>query len=426
MKIKLSKYAHRLKRFLQTNKHKTAEALSLPPEYNIQEILPINCRESEIKETRFNLLIPALSIRFSFGGINTALDFFLALPGRHKNARIIITDEAVSDLKGFSQSEHWKLVTPEEGDVPGRSIVCFGDRYNKTIPVRENDIFVATAWWTSYNGVRILNWQKEKWGAEPSPLVFLIQDFEPGFYKWSSRYLLALSTYDQKNMIAVINTSLLYDFIKSNGITFKHYYIFEPGLNKNLAPYLTQKDMHVKKKKIIFYGRPSVERNAYEVIAKGLEIWSFWYPRAKDWEVISLGEIYPNIRLGNGIEVIVKGKVTIDEYANILLDAAIGISLMVSPHPSYPPLEMAAFNLAVITNKFANKNLSDYHDNIFSLDNINPENIAHVISDLCIKFEKQETCFSNHSFRNIHFLNQKSGFDFIDNLKQHLLNPVYN
>jgi beta-1,2-rhamnosyltransferase WsaF-like protein len=420
MKAKILEYGHRFKQFLLSKKTASVVPASLPPEYNIQEILPINCRESDIMETRFNLLIPALSLRFSFGGINTALDFFSALIGNAANARIIITDEAVSDLQGFAQSADWQLVSSEHDDVYGRSIVCFGDRYNKTIPVRKNDVFVATAWWTSYNGERILNWQKEKWGEEPSSLVFLIQDFEPGFYKWSSRYMLALSTYNQKNMIAVINTALLYDFIKNNDISFKHYFIFEPVINKKLATYIDQKPAHLKKKKIIFYGRPSVERNAYEIIAKGLELWSFWYPGANNWEVISLGEAYPNIKLGNNIEVNVKGKVAIDEYANILLDASIGISLMVSPHPSYPPLEMAAFDLAVITNKFSNKNLSDYHDNIFSLENISPENIAHLISDLCGQFEENNNCFSNRNFRNINFLNSNQGFDFVDDLKGYL------
>jgi O-antigen biosynthesis protein len=416
----LSKAKHRLKRLLQILTILPGNEASRAPEYNIQEVLPIHCRKSEIADTRLNLLIPALSIRYSFGGINTALDFFMALIGDAKNARIIITDESVSDLKGFSQADKWQIVNAKDEDVYGRSIVCFGDRYEKTIPVRQGDIFVATAWWTSYCGERILNWQKKTWNKEPAPLVFLIQDFEPGFYKWSARYLLAMSTYDQKNMISVINTSLLHDYIRNTGIFFKHYYIFEPGLNKTLATYLNQKATRHKKKLIIFYGRPSVERNAYEVIAKGLEFWSHWFPNARDWKVISLGEAYPNIMLANGVEVNVKGKVTIDEYANMLLDAAIGVSLMISPHPSYPPLEMAAFDLAVVTNKFSNKNLSDFHDNIFSLTNISPEHIAHAVCDLCQKFEKEETYFSNRTFRNTDFVKNKPTFDFIDNLKQHL------
>ena len=393
-------------------------------EYNIGEILSIDCRKSKIKEIRFNLLIPALSIRYAFGGIQTALDFFTALAHGEKDVRIIITDEISSDLKGFPQSDKWKLLTSEDEDTGGHTIVCFGDRYNKTIPVRQKDIFVATAWWTSYTGERILNWQKEQWSILPSPLVYLIQDFEAGFYKWSSRYLLALSTLRQKNMVAVVNTSLLYEFIKNNGISFTSFYVFEPGINRGLETYLHLKKNHVKKKTIIFYGRPSVERNAYEVIVQALMYWSLSYANAHDWQIISLGESYPNIRLENNIEITVKGKLSIDEYAELLLDSAIGISLMVSPHPSYPPFEMAAFDLAVITNSFFNKDLSQFHDNICSIESINPENISRLLSELCLTFEKKATSFTNRQFKNLPFLNIQAGFDFIGKLKKQIMPPV--
>ena len=112
-----------------------------------------------------------------------------------------------------------------------------------------------------------------------------------------------------------------------------------------------------------------------------------------------------------------KGKLSLEEYGGILLESAIGISLMISPHPSYPPLEMAAFDLAVITNKFFNKDLSEYHDNLISLENINPENIALVLADLCSKFEDAESHFLGRKFRNINFLNPKSEFEFITDLK---------
>jgi O-antigen biosynthesis protein len=415
-----SEYKNRLRRLFQPHQN-NAPAAPVVPEYNIPETLPINCRESVLKETRLNLLIPALSLRFSFGGINTAIEFFKSLAGDIADARIIVTDEAKSDLGGFSDARYWRLVSSDDPDQRGRSIVCFGDRYNKTIPVRQDDVFVATAWWTAYNGEKILSWQQEKWKKKPVPLVFLIQDFEPGFYKWSSRYFLALGTYYQKNMIAVVNTMLLYDYIKSCGIALEHCYTFEPTLNPGLMDALKYRGKSAKKRKIIFYGRPSVERNAYEVIVKGLEYWSFWYPGAKNWEVVSLGESYVAPKLGNDITITVKGKITIKEYAATLLESAIGISMMISPHPSYPPLEMAAFDLAVITNKFFNKNLSEYHDNLISLDNINPETIARLLGALCAQFEEKADCFAHKRFRNLNFLAARNGFNFVDDLRYHLL-----
>ncbi len=49
---------------------------------------------------------------------------------------------------------------------------------------------------------------------------------------------------------------------------------------------------------------------------------------------------------------------------------------MVSPHPSYPPLEMAIMGLAVITNSFDCKDISKHHPGIHSLDEPDPATLA--------------------------------------------------
>lgn len=46
---------------------------------------------------------------------------------------------------------------------------------------------------------------------------------------------------------------------------------------------------------------------------------------------------------------------SLEEYKELLPGFDVGISLMMSPHPSLPPLEMAAAGLMVVTNIFANK-----------------------------------------------------------------------
>ena len=52
-----------------------------------------------------------------------------------------------------------------------------------------------------------------------------------------------------------------------------------------------------------------------------------------------------------------------EKYWATLNQYDIGLSLMLSPHPSYPPLEMAASGLITVTNNFANKDLSILSDN---------------------------------------------------------------
>ena len=59
--------------------------------------------------------------------------------------------------------------------------------------------------------------------------------------------------------------------------------------------------------------------------------------------------------LGDGLEMVSAGKLSLQAYGALLNQCAIGISLMLSPHPSYPPLEMAHSGILTITNSFAEK-----------------------------------------------------------------------
>jgi hypothetical protein len=66
-----------------------------------------------------------------------------------------------------------------------------------------------------------------------------------------------------------------------------------------------------------------------------------------------------------------------------------GISLMVSPHPSYPPLEMSRFGVKTITNTYANKDLSSFNENIVSLDVCNGETIAAKLFELAASYRPE-------------------------------------
>ena len=81
------------------------------------------------------------------------------------------------------------------------------------------------------------------------------------------------------------------------------------------------------------------------------------------------------------------GKLGMEQYGELLLTSAVGLSLMSSPHPSYPPLEMAHFGVRTITNSYTNKNLAASHENIISIDNIAPATIADALARACRDFE---------------------------------------
>ena len=358
-----------------------------PATYRIAETQPVQPRKlAGYTGKRLNLLVPSLNVEHVFGGIATALKFYKQLGDVLEiDLRVILMDaelkqDAMVDMAGFEVVSADKDVT----NIP-RQIVSFANRAGRTIPVGPQDIFMATGWWTAYTIFPVIRWQSETYGNPVQKLVYFIQDYEPGFYSWSSRYLMADSTYRSKTpVIAIFNSRLLYDFFVQNNYKFYREYYFEPVLNDALKKELEEKkDTCQRKKQILLYGRPGTERNAFELIVASLNKWCEKYPQSKEWEILSAGEKFDDISLQNGRKIHAVGKMSLEEYAQTMLESRIGISLMVSPHPSYPPLEMSTFGMKVITNCYSNKNLTDFNDNIVSLEDCSADSVADALADLC-------------------------------------------
>lgn len=331
---------------------------------------------------RLNLLVPALSEQHVFGGIATALQFIDRLRGEH-DVRVLVLDEVEVRPRRDAFYGDWPLYRIAElggRDPAGSHIVVCGDRLQKAVPVREDDFFIATIWWSAYQALRLIRWQDEAFGARRAArrrFVYLIQDFEPNFYAWSSRHALAASTYrDRERAIAVFNTQLLRDYFATANISFERSYAFEPQLNPALAEARLRMSTLSKERIVLAYGRPSIERNVFPILVAGLRDWIARDPDAAHWQIVSAGEPHGDVELGRGLKLRPLGKLPLAEYADWLARAAIGVSLMVSPHPSYPPLEMAAFGTRVVTNRWANKDLSQWSPLIDSIDPLDPDTLG--------------------------------------------------
>jgi hypothetical protein len=137
---------------------------------------------------------------------------------------------------------------------------------------------------------------------------------------------------------------------------------------------------------LLVYGRPSIPRNCFPAVEKGLRRWVERYPQFADWRVVSAGLPHRPISLGRGASLQSLGKLKIEDYGALLQKTAVGLSLMASPHPSYPPLEMAHFGVATVTNRYANKDLSRAHENIISVADIAPDTIADALALACGRF----------------------------------------
>lgn len=191
--------------------------------------------------------------------------------------------------------------------------------------------------------------------------AYLLQDFEPMFFPWNEDHALAAASYDA-DFLPIINEPLLADFFINSKIgSFadadfkKNILTFSPAVDRTcFFPDERPKDRHT----LLFYARPySAPRNLSRL---GFEALSILVDRgvlnAAEWDILTMGEpTYTNVPLGKGLESKNLGWMDFTEYAKCVRAASVGLSLMLSPHTSYLPLEFASCGIPVVTNCYANK-----------------------------------------------------------------------
>lgn len=342
--------------------------------------LEILLSPSDDEKFRLNLLLP--NINRIYGGASTAISFFNELSSELKCEKRIIS------FSGTKQSKNER--DEMEKISEGTEIVVYDNKHK--LDIRKKDVFISTAWYTATSIEGVINEQNRIFNHY-YPLVYLIQDYEPGFYRWGTEYSEANRSYQLDiDTIAVFNSNELENYFINRRYDFFRMYSFKPVLNDGLKKYLFENKLKKRENIILFYGRPSIHRNAFSLIVESLRIFSkkIGSEDASNWTIYSVGEKHRGIKLSQGMTIISKGKLSIEEYADLMLKSKVGISLMMSPHPSYPPLEMSTFGLKTITNTFEGKDLGNFNDNIISLQRYDAEEIANTLIEL-IKSNTEST-----------------------------------
>ncbi|WP_264050448.1 rhamnan synthesis F family protein [Methylobacterium flocculans] len=347
------------------------------------EIRPFTAVRSDIRRPRLNLLIPTAERQIGYAGVSEALRLFDGLAAKLGSAfdlRIIGTVVPFSNQIEIPTAAKITSLFSDHAD----DTYCVTDgtkRISECLSVREQDIFIATAWMTAVQVEDLIDQQSEMFQKERRKYVYLIQDYECGFYPWSTRSALAEGTYkNNTNAIKIVNTQILADFFISDGY-FRDAIVYNPPINERIRSAIVH---GLKREKIVLaYMRPAAPRNCLEfanaVIDDAVhESPEFW----KDWRFIAIGEDFDPFLFTKSEIVENGGRLTLNDYADLISRASVGLSFMVSPHPSYPPLEMAAAGMKVITNKYANKDLSDLHTNIHSFDKFDVKSVSRMLKSL--------------------------------------------
>jgi hypothetical protein len=110
------------------------------------------------------------------------------------------------------------------------------------------------------------------------------------------------------------------------------------------------------KRNLFFYARPGHSRNLFplgvDVIEKLIQL---EYLDPDKWEINFVGYNQNRFTFSSGLAALVHPPQGISEYRKLIHKMDLGLSLMASPHPSYPVFDLAAAGKIVVTNNFNGK-----------------------------------------------------------------------
>jgi hypothetical protein len=228
------------------------------------------------------------------------------------------------------------------------------------LTVNPRDGFIATTWWTAH----LANRAVRELGRDR--FVYLIQEFEPMTFPMGSLYALAAESYTWPHY-ALFSTDFLRDYFRAQRLGV---YASEAAggdacslaFQNAIASFAVTAEQlgRPRPRRLLFYARPEqhAARNMFElgvlalrrlVATEGLD------PAAWVMEGIGAGRTFEPVPLGGACRLSLLPRVTLDEYQRRLPAYDVGLSLMLTPHPSLVPLEMAAAGLVTVTNTYANK-----------------------------------------------------------------------
>ncbi len=195
--------------YLSRSKHQprqwqTGTGGRIAVENRLQDVWPLNVDVRPNLSPTLNVLLPSLQKRDLTGGPNTALNLTARLAARGVPVRYLVTDRDYDADESFLR-EHLQAVSGVERRLDNVQFVSGRDR-SRAVQIGEHDVMCGSAWWT----VQMI--QDIQPRLKSRRFWYLIQDFEPGMYAWSTKQALALETY-RGNFQAIICSRLLADYL---------------------------------------------------------------------------------------------------------------------------------------------------------------------------------------------------------------------
>jgi O-antigen biosynthesis protein len=194
------------------------------------------------------------------------------------------------------------------------------------------DASIATQWQTAYQVAHFAHTRRKH---------YLIQDFEPMFNPAGTLYALAEETY-RLGLIGLCNTPHLLEVYQQryggSGTSFV------PAVDPEVFHAQGRRDDGTGPVEVFVYARPGHWRNCWELLEPALHTVKGRF--GKDVRIVTAGAWSSPRDLADGIDHL--GLLDYEETGPLYRSCDVGVSLTVSEHPSYLPLELMACGVPVV------------------------------------------------------------------------------
>jgi hypothetical protein len=304
---------------------------------------------------RVNVVTDSINSGSLYGGVGTAVIMACHLArARGATLRIITRTERArpSNLAGVLSTYGIRM----DHEVVFAFAPFYDTRYQ--LEVSDGDLFITTSWSSTAATMA---------SVRHDSVVYLLQEDERMFYPHGDEHLHCSRVLRNPDLRFVVNTRLLFDHLVASGLdnVARNGIAFEPAFPPHV--YRRQQTRPGQKRTLAFYARPNNLRNLFhfgvEVLEAALER---GIVRTEEWDIVFLGKDIPKIKLNGGRYTPRRlENLKWADYADFAGTVDLALCLMYTPHPSYPPFDMAASGAVVVTNRFANKqDLGGYCENI--------------------------------------------------------------
>jgi len=321
---------------------------------------------------RINVITDSVGGGSLFGGVGTALIFAGLLANKlGANLRIITRTEKATPENVHSMFSLYGIELNNE--IQFKFAPLGGVAYE--VDISGMDIFITTSWWTT--AATLPSVPNEK-------IIYLLQEDERMFYPYGDDRMLCEQVLSNTKISFLINTKLLFDHLIQSGlknIEMNGNY-FEPAFPEKIF-HPRKKVSDDNKKKFFFYARPNNLRNLFYLGVKVIDLAiNRGILNLDKWDIYFVGNNLPSVTFAQGYSPVKCENLSWLEYAELIGTIDAGLSLMYTPHPSYPPLDLAASGSLVVTNAYQNKvSLSAYSENILCAE-LNAESLVEGISKI--------------------------------------------